>query len=146
MSALTTFAEAAAKQLDAAIEMTEAVLMLARPAKAPVDVGTTVRRVQALLGPVAKADERRLEIDGSLEALGTTTADGTAVRLAIGASMLAAIDASARVRCLARNGVLRLEVDGGTVPLPGGDVIGAAREAGIDIQAESSAISISFPR
>lgn len=146
-SAVASFAESAATQFDAVIAMTEAMLALSRSAKGPVDVGTTVRRIEALLGPAARADGRQLRIDGTLEAIGATSADGSAVRLAIGAAMLAAIESSADARCSERGRALRIDMhDGSRAQLLAGDVVAAAREAGIEIQAERSAISISFPR
>jgi len=136
-SAVGTFAMAAAHQLDDVIAMTEALLALGRPAREPVEIALAVRRVEALLAPAARADGRRLELDGS-------------VRLAVGASLLAAVDAAPYVRCSV--------VDDASVPticIDGADgstfevdaaIVDAAAEAGIRIQAGPTTISISFPR
>jgi signal transduction histidine kinase len=149
-SALRTFATAASGQLDAVIEMTDALLGLARTSGAPTDVAQAVRRIVALLGPAARAEGKEVEVDSALDLLGTTTASGTAVRLAVGEALLAALDRATRVRCVAHGKgdarPLRIEsaegeafaIDDAITTLVGGE--------GIHIEAESSAMVISFPR
>jgi signal transduction histidine kinase len=149
-SAVRQYAASASGQLEGVIEMSEALLALGRPVREPVEMALMVRRFAALLEPVAKADSRRLELDGSLELIGLTSAAGNVVRLSIGATLLAAIEASAHVRCTATradaSATLRIE-SCDRAPLAIEDVIvSAAAGAGIKIQAEPSAISISFPR
>jgi hypothetical protein len=144
-SSISSFANSAASQFDAVMDMSEALLALAREGKGPVDVGVTTRRIEALLGPAARADSRSLMIDGSLEELGTTQAPASAVRLAIAVSLLAAVDASESVTCRAAGHRLVIECGDAAAPAVGDDVIGALKDAEIEIQAERSAISISFP-
>ena len=149
-SAVKQYASSASNQLDGVIDMTEALLALGRPAREPVELAVMVRRFDALLGPAAKAEGRRLEIDGSLDSIGLTSASGRVARLSIGASLLAAIESSAHVRCTStREGAsstLRIESCDGA-PLAADDaIVNAAAGAGIKVQAEPSAISISFPR
>jgi hypothetical protein len=109
-----------------------------------------VRRFNALLGPAAKADGRRLEIDGSLDDVGLTSATGSVARLTVGSSMLAAIEASTHVRCTATRvdgaSTLRVENCDGAAVVADDAIVAAAAGAGIKVQAEPSAISISFPR
>lgn len=94
----------------------------------------------------ARADGGRLEVSGALEA-GVTSASGNAVRLAVAAALLAALDASAHVRCVAgSDGVVRIERVGGTAFTMEGAVVAAVASAGIDIAADSSAVSLRFPR
>src|SRR5689334_5665 len=76
-SAVRQYAASAAGQLEGVIEMSEALLALGRPVREPVEIALMVRRFAALLEPAAKADSRRLEIDGSLETIGLTSANGS---------------------------------------------------------------------
>lgn len=148
-SAVSQFANAAVDQLDAVISMNEALLSLTRPAREPVDVALVVRHVAGLLGPPARTDGKQLELDGRFEDLGFTSANGNAVRLAVGASMLAAIDASTHVRCAVANvdgrPALHIEGESGMTLAVDAHTVDAARDAGIRIQAALAAISISFP-
>ena len=151
-AALEPFADAASAQLDDVIELTEALLGLARPAREPVDVGTEVKRIVTLLSAAARADSRRLTIDdvAALNGLGTTSAPGSALRFVGCECLLAAVEASTKTRCVAvsdaASAAIRVEtLDGETPSLPS-DLVAVAAEWGIDIQVEPSAISISFPR
>jgi len=149
-AAVSQYAEAAADQLASLITMTDALLALARPPKEPVEIGPALRRIDALLSPAARADGRRLVLEGPVDALGVTSAPGNAARMTIAAGLLAAIDASTHVACRAvidkQQLLLRIECrDGATVALDQ-DTLAAASESGIRVQAEPSAISISFPR
>lgn len=146
-SAITTFANAASQQFDSVIDMTDALLGLTRAARGPTEIGATVRRIHALIAPAAKVEGRVLEVDGSTDELGVTTGLGSAVRLAIGAAMLAACDAASDVQCSGVGGTLRVESRSGDAIAPlDPDIVRAARDSGIEMRAEPSAISISFPR
>ena len=152
-SSVSKFATAASDQLDAVISMTEAILVLARVPRAPVEIAAVLHAILDLLGPVARADGRRLEADGAFDDLGRTSASGNAVRVAIGRCLLAAVEASKDVRCTPAPSpdgvgepVVRIESSDGTVLVVDDSIIAAAAAAGIRIQTESSVISISFPR
>jgi hypothetical protein len=150
-SAVTKFAEAAATQFEGVIAMTDALLGLARPYTEPADVGGVLRRMGVLLVPAARADGRQLTIDGTADGPGTTSVRPTIARALIGAALLAGIDSSNDVMCRVDAGpsgaVLRIEArDGATLEISDAAVTALAADAGIDIQAESSAIFISFPR
>jgi len=146
-SSLTTYTSAAAAQFDVVIELSAALLRLARAPRVPVELGATVRDVAMLLQRAAKADGRRLDVEGSFEGLGITSADGNAARLAIGASFLTAIESSSHVEARpGANATLRIvSCDGVVLASPPRPVIDALADAGIRIAAEASAISISFP-
>jgi len=169
VAALGKYANAAGDQLGAVIAMTDALLALGRPERDTVDVGTVLRRIEALLGPAARADSRRLDFDPGIVDLGPTSARGNAVRLAISAALLGATAASTHVVCRAANRVgdgvgggssgegQTGEVTGPVVSIESCDgstlqealeprVVDAAASAGIHIQAASAAITISFPR
>lgn len=144
------FAAAASDQLDDVIAMSEALLGLARAPRSPLELAPLIRRITALLAPAAKASGNQLEIAGAFDDLGVTTADPNAVRAAIGRCLLDATGASSRVRCEPIGGAaqptIRIEsCDGATIPCDAA-VVAAAADSGIRVQAEPSAISISFPR
>jgi hypothetical protein len=141
--------------------MSEALLALSRPVRLPVELGRVVRAVGSLLVPAARADGRELVLDGPLDALGTTSADGSAARLVIAAGLLAGVEASTRVTCRAVPGddapAVRIEwvaaaaaaeegESDGCTPMLADDVSAVARSAGIRVEAEPSAMSITFPR
>lgn len=155
-SSLKSFAAAASGQLDAVIEMTDALLGLTRVTEGVTDVAQTVRRIVALLGPAARVDGKTIEVDGALDLLGATPASGTMVRLAVGAALLAALDGAAHVRCIAdgKGDARPLRIQRGN-----GDnghaaeavavddtVLALIASEGIHIEAEPSAMVISFPR
>jgi signal transduction histidine kinase len=150
-AAVTKFAEAAAVQFEAVIEMTEALLRLTRACADPVDVSAVLRSIGALLVPSARADGRRVSIDDVSDGAGAARGPGNVVRLVIGAALLAAVDSSHDVGCrlelIASGVMLRVEArDGAPVQILDAAVVAIAHDSGIDIQAESSAVSISFPR
>jgi signal transduction histidine kinase len=146
-SAVASFAASASSQFDAVMDMTDALLALSRAEQGPVDLASTVKWLVHLLAPAAKADGRELGIDGSLAGLGTTSADGSAVRLAVAATLLASLDSCNRIVCRASGADLQVVNDGGgPAPTPGDDVVAAVRDAGITIQADPPAVSIIFPR
>src|SRR5215208_2488748 len=62
-ASLSSFAGAAADQLDAVISLTEALLGLARKAREPINVGIEARRIAILLGAAARSDGKQLTID-----------------------------------------------------------------------------------
>ncbi len=150
-ASLHQFAQSASGQLDAVIAMTEAMLVLARPPRRPLGVAETVRNVEALIGPAARADDKCVELRGMVDALGVTSADADVARLVIGAAFVAAVDASSEVVCTGTPGtdaaVLCWECQGGgAFPSIDSAVLSLAASEGIDIQAESSRLSITFPR
>jgi len=151
-AALEPFADAASAQLDDVIELTEALLGLTRSAREPVEIATETKRIVTLLSAAARADSRRLTIDDvpALNGIGTTSAAASAVRFVVCECLLAAVEASAKTRCMAVSGAalptLRIDaLDGEAITLPG-DLVAVAADSGVDIQVEPSAISISFPR
>jgi len=153
-TAVSTFANSAVDQLEGLIAMTDAVLSLAREVREPVELPMLVSRVGALLGPAARADGGELALDGSLQDLGVTPANGAVVRLAVAGALLAATTRWRVVRVSAAgvgsSSGVTVRVDGsdeasGVVPIDS-ELVAVAAEAGIAIVAESSAILISFPR
>ena len=151
-ASLSSFATAAADQLDMVMSLTDALLGLTRKGQDPIDVGVEVRRIAILLGAAARSDGKQLSLDdaAALSALGATSAPVSAVRLAICESLLAAVEANTNVHCTAiadpRTPVIRIESTDGNAMTVESEIVIAAAEAGIAIRAEPSAVSISFPR
>jgi len=75
-ASVSSFAAAAADQLDVVISLTEALLALTRRAREPVDVGAEVRRIAILLGAAARSDGKRLTVDDATawSSVGATSA------------------------------------------------------------------------
>jgi signal transduction histidine kinase len=150
-ASLQQYAQSASGQLDAVISMTEAMLSLARPARRPLGVGQAVRDVEALIGTAARADDKRVELQGMVDALGSTSADADVARLVIGAAFVAAVDASPDVVCNATLGtdgaVLCWECQG-SEEFPSVDpaVLSLAASEGIDVHRDGPRLSITFPR
>lgn len=145
------YAHAAADQLEGVISMTEALLWLVRSASPGLDVGAVVAKIDALIGASARSDSRRFEVDRSVEAVGTTAADGNVVRLAVAHCVLAALDASADVRVASAisgegDASLQIECRDGAALATDPELVDIAERAGIQVRAEQSAIFIRFPR
>lgn len=106
---LAAFATSAAEQLELLTVRTEALLFLARPARGggPADVAQTLRHLAALLVPAAKADGKRLSVDGYGRPA-PTQAPAQATRLALASGLLSLIEGGDSGRC-------RLEQGDGTV-------------------------------
>jgi len=148
-AAVNRYAETASEQLGAVITMTDALLALARPPREPVELTPLVRRICALIAPAARADNRRFDLQES-EDLGVSSANGDAIRIAIGGSIVDAIDGSAHVICrtdgAADAPTIRLEsCDGGVLAIRD-EIVAASADAGIRIEAGTAGISITFPR
>ena len=151
-TSVAPFASSAADQLELVVSMSEALLALIRAPREPVDVVETVARLVAVLAPAARVEGGSLRIEQQSREVGETVirARGNAVRLVIGASLLAAVARKGDVRC-------RIEADDDTVlsitcvddagPLAvAPDVIAAAADAGISVQVEEQSMTLSFPR
>lgn len=151
-ASLHQFAESAAGQLDAVIAMTEAMLVLTRPPRRPLNLAQTARNVEALIGAAARADDKRVEMRGIVDAIGSTSADADVARLVIAAAFIAAVDASSSLVCTGTPGadgaVLGWECEGndGASPSIDSAVLSLAASEGIDVQGEGSRLSITFPR
>jgi len=151
-ASLHQFAQSASGQLDAVIAMTEAMLALARPPRRPFVLGQAVRDVEALIGAAARADNKRVELQGMVDALGSTSADPDVARLVIGTAFIAAVDAAQDVVCSVTPGadgaVLCWNCHGGSEACPTIDsaVLSLAASEGIDVQRDGAKLSITFPR
>ena len=82
-SAVARYASSASDQLGAVIAMTEAVLVMARPPREPPDIGSIIRRLDALLSPTARVDGRTLEFHVEARDEKDLIGDGAHTRLVV---------------------------------------------------------------
>jgi hypothetical protein len=147
-SAVASFAAAAQQQLEVLTTQTEALLALVRPSRGRCDVGLLIGRFADLAEPIAKAAGGGLRVVQRPDAgEATTRLAPEAVRLAIGAAVLAAIEAPARVSIEVTSGdevvvVLRRD-DGAPVRLPA-DVAAAIADAGVRSDERTDEIRLAF--
>jgi hypothetical protein len=149
--AVAPFASSAADQLEAVVDMAEALLALVRAPRVPLDVLDTVRALASLLTPSARAEggslrfEMSRELDGSVSGL-----EGNVVRVVIGAALLAAMSSKGDIRCRVEGGeetVVSIECADAEGPLTlAAEVHAAAAGAGIRVQQEGQSVSLIFPR
>ncbi|HMC56470.1 MAG TPA: hypothetical protein VKH19_14920 [Gemmatimonadaceae bacterium] len=145
---LSAFATSAAEQLELLSTRAEAVLFLARPPREPADVALALQHLAALLTPAAKADGKRLLVDGYGRST-PTSATAQATRFALAAGLLSLIRDGAPGRCtLENNGetVVRFSHESaGTCSLQ--PAVSAAIEAhSIRIDRSGSDLILRFPR
>jgi len=147
---LHSFAESAAAELESVIRSGEAMLALARSPRGASDVARIVRDV-AVLAARGGSPGARVTVEKSVERLGTTTAPASAVRLAIAATLLAAVERSSDVVCdtvaeTAETGIRITagERDGSRFAL-GEEVVSAVRSAGVHLDITESGATITFP-
>ena len=89
------FAEAASAQLEELAALTEALLALGRPPRGTPDAALIARHASAHLTPGLQRLHVRIELSGARSC--PVDGDPTAVRLAVVAGLLAAVDAAARM-------------------------------------------------
>ena len=148
------FATSAVDQLEAVVEMSEALLTLTRAPRDPLDVSETMERFVSLLSPSARADGCSLRLEGAARetTAAAVRAPGNIVRLVLGAALLAALARKGDIRCKVDVGddvVVHIEsADAeGAGPLDlSTDVAAAADVAGIRVRAERQSMSLTFPR
>ncbi|HKW12488.1 MAG TPA: hypothetical protein VJO33_19025 [Gemmatimonadaceae bacterium] len=153
-ASVAPFAASASSQLDAVVEMSQALLSLSRAARDPLDIGETVASFAAILGPSARAHggSLRVEPHGRDFAAGPVRVRGNVARLVIGATLLAALARKGDARCTLESGddiVVSVECAGAEGPPDlSAEVMTAAATAGIRVNADrgSRSISLAFPR
>lgn len=95
---LDAFATSASEQLELLTVRVEALLFLARPPRDPADVAVALKHLAALLIPAAKADGKRLIVDGYGRSV-PTTAGAQATRLALASGLLSLLQKGDSGRC-----------------------------------------------
>ena len=162
-TAVASFADASAHQLERLSSLIEAMLALGRAERQPADVVVTLRRVATLCGASASSADAAVTVDqGDVEAAATSIR-GDALRLALAAPLLelvAGSDRAARatpVQCVVRaaqgDTVVTLAAAGRYASMPGAvaDVVRAAGVRWVDGGRGSAAggtndLSLVFPR
>jgi signal transduction histidine kinase len=151
-SAIGPFASSAADQLEAVVDMTDALLTLARAPREPLDLFDTVRAFAALLAPSARADGGSLRLESASRELEgrTVRTHGNVVRLVIAAALLAALASKGDIRCRVEVGddtTVSIECADAETPLTlEPDVQAVAAAAGVRVQQEGQSFSLIFPR
>lgn len=151
-AAIGPFASSAADQLEAVVDMTEALLMLTRAASQSPDVLETVRAFASLLTPSARAEGGSLRVESPAREIGgrAVHTDGTAVRAVIGAALLNALASKGDIRCRVDGNeemIVSIECVDAEGPLRlAPDVLSVAAAAGVRVQQERQSLSLAFPR
>jgi signal transduction histidine kinase len=149
--AVAPVASSAADQLEAVVDMTEALLRLARPPRDPIDVGETMDSLTSLLARSARAEGGSLRLESPPRELAATAVRprGNIVRLVIGATLLAALARKGDIRCRVEVGdetVVGVECADAEGPIAlSTDVLAAAAAADIRVHCEGQSISLAFP-
>ena len=147
VSSVRKFAESANGQFERLSEMSEALLLLCRLPREPVEVSATVKQLVTLLEPVAKAEGHVLEVSEASGA-GAVRARGNVVRLIIASALLAALDRKADVRCeveLGDDAIIRIAAGAHVINVPS-EVSDAAQHDGVRIEHDGGSITLAFPR
>ena len=146
-SSVRSFAESATGQFERLSDMSEALLMLCRAPREPVEITATVKHLVALLDPVAKVDGHAIEVSEANGA-GAVRARGNVVRLVLARALLAALDRKVDIRChveLGNDAVVRISAGSEAITVPT-DVTDAAARSSIRIDSDGDCISLAFPR
>ena len=153
-SAVASFADAAAQQLERLTTVLDAVLALGRAERDPVDVGITLRRIAALCGASSAAADSGVTVRDSSDGEARTRVQSDAVRLALAAPLLDAVVGSkgglraADVACELTGEpgalVVRMHADR-PIRVPA-DVADTLRAAGVRWTETSHDLSLVFPR
>jgi light-regulated signal transduction histidine kinase (bacteriophytochrome) len=153
-SAVASFADAAAQQLERLTSLLDTVLALGRAERDPVDVGITLRRVAALCGASSAAADSGVSVHVSTDGVAHTRVVGDAVRLALAAPLLDAVvgtTGGARATDVACDLtgepdalVVRMHADR-AIRMPA-DVAETLRAAGVRWTEASNDLSLVFPR
>jgi signal transduction histidine kinase len=147
-SAVAPYAAAAQQQLEALTALTEALLALARPARGRCDVAVLLGRFVDLATPIARSSGGELRV-GPLPDAGdalTRVAPET-VRLALGAAMLAALDAPAQLSVDVRAGdsvVVVLRRDGDAPVRMPAEIASVIADAGVRMEEQVDGIALTF--
>lgn len=157
-SAVLSFAESAAQQVERLTRLIEAVLALGRPARDPADIGVSLRRIVVVCGASSSNLDAAVELR-ELEAAhrtGTlTSVRGDIVRLALLAPLLEIVAGhegaprASAVECVlggdAVNVLVTIGASGRHVSMPP-SVAEVVRSGGVSIMDGRQDLSLAFPR
>ena len=145
-AALGGFASSAADQLEQVIALTEAMVLLGRPARQPAAIGRLADTVAALLRAPVVASGGTLDL--VVEGEGTTRVAADAARLLVAAAFLAAVDAGKELRGRVRPaGGAELAIEGGFAAAPRlpAEIERIAGALSVEVRGTPSGITLTFP-
>jgi signal transduction histidine kinase len=148
VGAVAPYATAAHQQMESLTTLTESLLSLARPVRGRCDLGVLLGRFADLAAPIAREGGGELRI-GALPGAGDAMVQVApdAARLALGAAMLAALEAPARASIDVRMGdpvLVTLRRDGdGPVRLPA-EITAVLADAGIRVEQHGDGLGLAF--
>lgn len=152
-SVVRKFADSAAQQLEALIRMNDALLALARPVRGTPDAVALLGRLTTLLGPSTAAEGGRLVVERE-EEMATVAAPGNAVRLALAAPLLGALERKAVTTCRVARGTgdgrggeveVRVESSAGGAIHVAPAIIEALASVGIRTAADDTGCALTLP-
>ncbi len=139
------FAELASQQFELLCAITEALLTLARPPREPCDLAREWSTFEVFRAMLPLGDGRAWVYDGPADGGAPTTVVAEAARLALAASLLAALDAAGDVHCTIRvAGDIEFTVSAKAIALSD-DVVAALSAAGIGARRAVGVITLTFP-
>lgn len=149
-SSVARFADAAAEQLDALAQLTDALLGLVRRGAAPASLSGALAQLVTLLGAVARPDGGSLSLDVTPDGAAVVTAlPPDAQRALLAGLLLGALERGAALTCEldgASPPTLRVvRTDGGTLPPPPADVAALAAQLAVRLDADPAAWRAVFP-
>jgi hypothetical protein len=146
-SAIAPFATAAAAQVEVLSAQVDALMTLLRPAGAAVDVGALLGRLAALVQDTSGKQVIDLDLpvgSGSV----TSGAPGDATRLAVAASLLAALEQPGGAACrLGTDGTPTVYISSGAggALVVAQDIVDTVMAAGIQLRSSPDGITLTFP-
>jgi signal transduction histidine kinase len=147
MATIVPFAEAAAGEVQKAVELVGSLLTLARPASTPVDLWAVLRPLVTLCHAIAAPDGGSVTVDRPTDVSVETVASGDAARLALASALEAAVNGRGAVHCsLERLGdsvAVHVRGAGGTSAIAE-SVRATIASAGIQLRDDSDGITLLF--
>jgi hypothetical protein len=142
------FAEAASQQFESLCAVTEALLAITRPAREPADVAREWSALDTLRRMLPFTEGRTWRAEAPAEGNAVTVVAADAVRLALVAALLAALDAEGDVRCAIRAGEdvrFTIAAGAGDGIMLTGDVAAALTACGVGIERDGNVLTLTFP-
>jgi hypothetical protein len=146
-ASLVPFAEAAARELQRITELIEALLLLARAGRTPVDLWMVLQPIARLYEAVAVAGEGEVVVERPGNAPLEVAVEAHLARLALASVLDALVQGAAHVRGTIRRVGDQIQVDFHTSlsPLPiAAAVKSALTHAGIELQGSDQQVTLLF--
>lgn len=146
VASVARFATAAAGELQRSTELVDALLMLSRPARAPVDLWMVLQPLVTLHAAIAAAAGGEVVLERPAELVVETEADPVTTRLAVASALDGVAHGTAKVRCTVetRDGAVAVNVLGAPAEALAGEVRAALERAGIGVELLSDGLRLLF--